>query len=666
MKKFSIKIVAILMLSVKLHALPVIDSVMANSQVVKKYEKFEVVVALIANYSNPYDPDEIDLSCVFTSPSNKKWNVFGFFDGKSWKIRFSPNEVGIWQYRIILKDKTGETQSQTYTFECIGSQHRGWLKVAANNRYLMYDDGTPFYGVGYCRAWNSLAIPFEEAKNYGVNMIVIWIGPPWMGMIENTSKGIGVYDQSICFTIDNYIQEAEKNNIHIILVLWPHDALRVPGQPWPGGNWYLNAYSQITTPEGFYSDTGIVWEYQKKLYRYIIARWGYSRALGIWNIICEINGTTGYTINPQAAENWCVRVHQFLKENDPYKRPTSGSKSGDQFWNNGYNIFDLVEIHTYKDKASASSIADTIVNYTRQMWVGFNKPNFVGEFGTDNQNLQPLHLHNAIWSGLAAGACITPLDWNDGGSWGDMTEDMLQHMKIFSEFVRDIDFVNNNFQPASVAITPSGDVFAMRSSKYAFGWIRKTTTFTERVLTIQGLLDGVYEAKFYDTWTGEYFLNIQSTSTYGFLSISLPAFSKSDFSFKVYLKEFSENSFSDKDHGLNNQIPTVNLEGKLIELLSLNKNPVNISKDKEIKIRFLLNIQVPLKVRVTIYDLNMNIVKELTNGWVRALSPYQEVIWDFKDEQNRKVPTGIYIYKIDVISDYKVKDSKLNKIMIIR
>ncbi|MEM7818502.1 MAG: DUF5060 domain-containing protein [Candidatus Aenigmatarchaeota archaeon] len=665
MKKYLISLIVFFILSVFVYALPTINSLVFNTQNVKKYEKFEITVDLVADYTNPYDPDEVDLSCVFTSPSNKNWNIYGFYDGNNWRIRFSPNEVGSWQYKIILKDKTGETQTQTYTFECIPSEHHGWLKVAANSRYLMYDDGTTFYGVGYCRAWNPMAIPFEEVKNYGINIIVIWIGPPWMGMIENTTKGIGVYDQSICFPIDNYVQEAEKNGIHIILVLWPHDALRIPGQPWPNGNWSKNAYSLITTPEGFYSDTGNVWNYQKKLYRYIIARWGYSRAIGIWNIISEINGTTGYTTNPQAAENWCSRVHQFFKENDPYKKPTCGSKSGDQFWNNGYNIFDLSEIHTYKDRTNATSVADTIISYTRQMWTGFTKPNFVGEFGTDNQNLQPQHLHNAIWAGLAAGACITPLDWNDGGSWGDMTEDMLQHMKILYDFVKDIDFVNNNFQPASVAITPSGDAIAMRSSKYVFGWIRKTTALTERILTIQGLLDGVYEAKFFDTWTGEYFLTIQSSSTYGFLSISLPSLSKSDFAFKVYLKGTSQDSTSN-NNGSDNQIPTINLEGKLIELLPLDKNPVKINENKEIKIKFLVNIQVPSKVKVTIYDLNMNIVKELTNGWLKVSHPYQEFIWDIKDKNNKEVSPGIYIYKIDVINDYKVKDTKLNKIMIIR
>ncbi|MEN3013104.1 MAG: DUF5060 domain-containing protein [Endomicrobiia bacterium] len=640
--------------------LPTINTVLPEKNRVGKYEKFELVVEISATYTNPYDPHQVDLSCVFFSPSNKEWRIFGFYDGTKWKIRFTPNETGVWSYRVFLKDQTGQTESNLLSFECMESDSHGWIKVAPNKRYLMYDDNTPFYGVGFCRAWNSLSVPFETLKEFGVNMILIWVGPPWVGMIENTSKGIGIYDQQICYTIENYIQQAEKNNIHIILCLWPHDALRIPGQPWPSGNWAKNAYSLITTPEGFYSDTSTVWDYQQKLYRYIIARWGYSTSLAIWNIIVEINGTTGYSINPSAAEEWCKRVHNFFKQNDPYKKPTCGSKSGDQFWNNGYNIFDIAEIHTYKDKNNASEVADTIITYTRQMWAGFLKPNFVGEFGTDDQNLQPFHLHNAIWAGLSAGAAITPLDWNDGGSWGDITDDMLQHMKIFSNFIKEIDFVNDDFIPANVSVVPSGEVFGMKGNKCCFGWIRKTDDTIERVLTISGMTDGVYEMKFYDTYTGDFFYITLATSTYGFLSTKIPAISKTDFAFKGYLKFSNNQSSGNKEF---------TVEGELLKILPLEKNPVKFYKDKEVKIRFLVNIQIPSKVKVTIYDINMNLVKILTSssdGWLKVFSPYQEFTWDLKDENGREVDGGLYIYKIEAINDYKVKSSKLNKIMVIK
>jgi hypothetical protein len=641
-----------------IYSLPSINSITPNSTEILKYKKFELVVNFTAEYTNPYDPDEIDLYCIFVSPTNKTWRINGFYDGisTSWKIRFTPNEVGRWKYQVFVKDYSGETSSQNYEFNCINSDtSHGWIKIANNKRYLMYDDGTPFYGIGDSRAWASYS-NFDVLKNSGgMNMVLVWLGPPWVGMIENTNLGIGNYDQRVCYRIDNYIDAAEQNGIHIILCLWPHDALRIPGNPWPNGNWSLNAYSQITTPEGFYSDTSTVWEYQKKLYRYIIARWGYSTSLAVWNIISEINGTTGYVQNPKAAENWCRRVHEFFKTNDPYNKPTTGSKSGDQFWNNGYNIFDLVEYHTYKDRTSADSVVKTITDFTKTAFSTFEKPNFIGEYGSDDPSLQPTYLHNSIWSALCSGAAITPMYW----WWEKVSDDMLTHMKIFSEFVKDIDFVNNtDWKLPQCSIYPSGDIYVVSGSSIVLGWVKGIYDNKERNISIQGVTNGKYELKIYDTWTGSYFSTSEVESSYGYLSFVLPATTKQDLAFKLVIKNKSEDSNS------NNQI--VNVGNSILVKLPVEQNPVTMNNTQFVKIPYMVTTLIPTKVRVTIYDINMRLVKELTDGWEYKSSPYQEEKWDFKDKNGNKVGSGIYFYKIEAITDYKVKKVVLDKIVVLK
>lgn len=64
---------------------------------------------------------------------------------------------------------------------------------------------------------------------------------------------------------------------------------------WGGGNarYRNNPYSLISGAAGFFGNEK-TWQYQEKLYRYIIARWGYSRALFLWFIVDEINGTEGW------------------------------------------------------------------------------------------------------------------------------------------------------------------------------------------------------------------------------------------------------------------------------------------------------------------------------------------------------------------------------------
>jgi len=83
------------------------------------------------------------------------------------------------------------------------------------------------------------------------------------------------------------------------------------------------------------------WKWQEMLYRYIIARWGYSRALMLWFVVDEINGTEGWGKGDHAvAEQWCRKVHQFLHEHDPYGRPTPAHRAAESR-NGGQALPDL-------------------------------------------------------------------------------------------------------------------------------------------------------------------------------------------------------------------------------------------------------------------------------------------------------------------------------------
>lgn len=517
-----------------LEATPVINSVSENKDPVAKYEKFELSVDFGASYSNPYNPDEVNLAAVFTSPSNVVWGVNGFYDGTSWLVRFAANETGQWSYVVKVTDSTGTKTSNTYTFTCDTSSYHGWLKVSSvNTHYLMYDDSATFYGIGHCRAWNPETTSLSTLASYGGNFLVYWNGPPWDRMIESMTSGIGKYDQNECDFIDGLLERCEQNGVYLCLVIWPHPALR-DNIPWSDGKWTSNnPYSTITTAANFFTDT-TSWQYQQKLYRYIIARWGYSRALGVWNFISEIDGTAGYYYNKTGAETWCSNIQTYFDTNDPYGHLTSGSKSGDVYWSKGYGIFDLAEMHSYNDSKNAVTVASTIATQTRRMWNDFTKPAFHGEFGTDDSNLQPKHLHNGIWAGLASGAAITPLDWNDGGDWGDMTSDMLNHMKYFADFVEGIDFANLAFVPATVSVSGC-NAWGMRTSDFAFGWIQNTSGNVDgKDFTISGLNDRTYQVQWYDTWTGTIVgINNDVNCSGGSLTNTIPSVSRVDIACKI-------------------------------------------------------------------------------------------------------------------------------------
>ena len=65
-----------------------------------------------------------------------------------WTVRFSPVKKGTWSYVVKVTDREGTAQSRPGTFTVTDAAHHGFIRIAPNQRYLRYDDGTSFCGVG--------------------------------------------------------------------------------------------------------------------------------------------------------------------------------------------------------------------------------------------------------------------------------------------------------------------------------------------------------------------------------------------------------------------------------------------------------------------------------------------------------------------------------------
>jgi len=106
-------------------AVPEILDFRQRPDTVGLYERFEVSFNInnANEYVNPFDPEEVDITAVFTSPSGKKWKIPGFYYysmGTLWKIRFSPDEAGTWNYAITVRDKGGEVTGDPMSFVAVG------------------------------------------------------------------------------------------------------------------------------------------------------------------------------------------------------------------------------------------------------------------------------------------------------------------------------------------------------------------------------------------------------------------------------------------------------------------------------------------------------------------------------------------------------------------
>lgn len=512
---------------------PEIINIGQRSDSVSLYDKFEIPLSIKAEFINPFDPEEIDITATFTSPSGKQWHIPGFYDYSSyvslWKVRFSPNEVGEWRYIINVQDKNGQTSSEPKSFTTVASTFKGPIRVAANKRYLEYDNGSPFYGVGFWyndgyAGFNSGKVTPEELdhlKELGVNFISTFITP-----LETLGSGLGRYDQNICGRLDELLEMCEERDMLLSLNLWFHSYLSET--VWGGGNirWHTNPYQQITPAKDFFRSE-LAWDFQEKLYRYFIARWGYSRSLALWFIVDEVNGTDGWISGDSLmAAHWGKQVHEYFQQHDPYRHPTTGTRSGGihQFWHEGYQIFDIAAREIYEaqgfpiihtgtlDSADTHPLTYSYQNYAQEiqkLWHGYEKPAIIAETGWDHTFYEPnmpgyLALyHNALWVSLTTGAAMTPFWW----AYSSRLNDNLVTSQITSirKFTDQIPFSTlTNLSPVEVYI-PQGDGYAMSSDQLTFGWaVNANTDVVGDTITISSLKDGDYKLKLYHTWRGQF------------------------------------------------------------------------------------------------------------------------------------------------------------------
>jgi spore germination protein YaaH len=517
---------------------PAIRSVALDRAELPRYEALEMLVDVQAQYANPYDARQVSLDGLFTAPDGGEWRVPGFWDGDGlWRLRFAPSQEGEWRYQVTTRDANGASQPAAGAFQVTASDHHGWLQVgswidpAYSPRYLVYHDGMPFYGVGHADALNILVDGFhlergvglfEEMQAAGENYVVWW---PFYAMspINNSYDAYAVQNLKV---IDTIVRNAEQRGIHLVFTVWDHSQLRDDTHPWGDGRWATtNGFRKLGDIDSFFRDDE-AWAWQENLYRYLIARWGYSPAIGLWQTVSEINGTNAY----EQTDPWHAKVNAYFAANDPYRHPTTASKSGDVDWLAGWRAMDVPQVHLYEFDDGAVAAAEVIADWTKDMWNAAAKPNWIGEFGVTDAAQYPELFHNAIWAALGAGAAMTPAEWNSGGPWGRLTPEMQADLGRLAAFVAETPLARWNPQPVQVsADDPAMRGWGVAGEEGGLIWVqdaalegqpiadvRANTVVRSGVqIAVDGLAAGVYAVRPYNTWQGVYLEPSSLTCTAG-------------------------------------------------------------------------------------------------------------------------------------------------------
>ena len=131
------------------------------------WTRFEAEFASAQDYENP--TQDVEIRAEFESPSGRHLKILGFWDGgRTWKVRFSPDEIGEWSYGTNcnhpedagLHDQEGIFKCRPYQGENPLYLHGG-IGLSTNRRYLAHADGTPFFWLADT-AWNGALLSDRE------------------------------------------------------------------------------------------------------------------------------------------------------------------------------------------------------------------------------------------------------------------------------------------------------------------------------------------------------------------------------------------------------------------------------------------------------------------------------------------------------------------------
>ncbi len=539
---------------------PTISVVEVLTPVVDQFDVFKVEFDFEQNYKNPFDPNEIDVWAVFTSPEGEitRWPAF-FYEYPyahakhlyyvGWKVRYTPIEPGTYLFCIEATDNTGTTMTEPIEFDVTyvsPEEFPGLVRISEGNPlYFEFSrTGAPFFGIGHNLGWSwnssvdEMAGWFEELTDYGGNFTRIWICGG-LGVtsrtfhLEDKELGPNWYRQDNAHKIDLLIEEASKANLRIMASLETFTFLQIE-ERWYG-EWAHNPYNSanggpLDSPEEFWTNSQAK-QYFRNRIRYFIARWGYSPYIIIWQLMNEADGASNY--DAHLAAQWHKEMAQYINEIDPWQRPVTTSfahQTGTSEPIDSLDEIDIVITHKY----DAPDMAWEMDYWNRYKISQYNKPHIIGEFAAQYDRLQDdvdgIHFHNGIWASTMSGSAATAMLW-----WWDQyvhPRGLFVQYEPLADFIQGFPFnkpVENILargyrSEGNVSVRhPEGGLSGIRilglrnyNSSDIMLWLQNEHhTFEKQIIEartydknlrgrviITDLSNGTYKVTYWDTWAG--------------------------------------------------------------------------------------------------------------------------------------------------------------------
>jgi len=473
------------------HAQPKINGLSFPSSV-NLFGLYEITFQL-GSYANPYDPAVIDVYAEFTAPDGSVSKVNGFYyegyrfenyygyeksyaDSRSngWKVRFTPDQAGVWRFTLHAIDKNGRLDMSSYGgttfgFTCKSVNKATGFITKANTRYLKRDvvangkrQSQSFFPIGPNVAWYICKSYYNFATPYGIyeyeqridslagraNYMRIWLNrPQYMSLYgpeftqPKDGKATMYFDNTLnqkdAAELDHIIEYAAKHGIAIQPCIFTYGDFKA--DPKHDGkldknpaDWRVNPYHTVLglkTPTDFFSDKEAQ-RIARNLVRYIVARWGYATNIVAWELWNEISNMDldkdAFERYSNTVTRWHNDMAQHIRSNDPFHHLVTTSIGYDDqkyLFNRIFSSMDIVQSHHYFNVQKARSkeqISHELYHISLDAHKTYpNKPFFIGEFGFGSSDAQRyfekdpygVDLHNTLWSTLFSSSMGSASFW---------------------------------------------------------------------------------------------------------------------------------------------------------------------------------------------------------------------------------------------------------------
>lgn len=483
------------------------------------FDLFEISFNLNNSYVNPYDPNIIAVRAEFTAPDNSTRIIEGFYyedytfqmlsghevathhpNNDGWRIRFTPDQIGTWNFRIYATDANGNTiipnfTSRSYRFTCTSVSNAKGFITTANSRFLKRDivkngqreyhsyfpigpniasysnNGSPLYPLGiyyYERLIDSLngngnymRIFFNRYQHLSL------YGPEYTQMSGGypTVYFDSSVNQKDAAELDYIINYSKEHDISITACIFNYlDFCDINIQdPSDVSIWSNNPYNTILGLDcscDFFIDENAI-RITKQLLRYIVARWGYATNIMMWEFWNEVDKMfkmcDGYKSIEQDVLSWHEEMVKYIRRCDAYNHLISTSLGKPDTYRELFlSIFepmDIVQQHNYQNiqKAkSAEQISNVLYNISTSVHNDYpSKPFFMGEFGFGNGNSELIQkdpygfdLHNSLWSSFFSSAMGSASQW-----WWPylLTKDLFRYHQPILNFSNNLPILSESF-----------------------------------------------------------------------------------------------------------------------------------------------------------------------------------------------------------------------------